>query len=89
MVLIHWPGVKGLRLDDPKNAQMRKQTWMELEALQNQGLVRSIGISNYNIRQLEELLSYAQIMPSLLQVDHSQLTILNFCVEIVVLFDSK
>jgi diketogulonate reductase-like aldo/keto reductase len=71
MVLIHWPGVKGKRLNDPKNAQARMQTWLELETLQSEGLIRSIGVSNYNTRQLEELLSYARIKPSLLQVDET------------------
>ena len=68
MILIHWPGVKGLKLDDKNNMEMRKQTWHELERLYSDKLVRTIGISNYNLEHLQELFSYASIKPHLLQV---------------------
>ena len=68
MVLIHWPGVKGLKLDDKMNQEFRKQTWLELERLYSEKLVKIIGISNYNINHMKELISYANISPQLLQV---------------------
>ena len=68
MVLIHWPGVKGLKLDDKMNHEFRKQTWLELERLYSEKLVKIIGISNYNINHMKELISYANISPQLLQV---------------------
>ena len=33
-----------------------------------QGLVRSIGVSNFSIKKLEDILSYAQIPPAVCQV---------------------
>lgn len=43
--------------------------WQELESLVKNGLVRSIGVSNYNNAQLENLLTKAEIQPSILQVE--------------------
>lgn len=68
LILIHWPGAKGFKLDDPIHLNLRKTTWKNLESLFNQGLVKSIGVSNYNIRQLNELLEYSTIKPQWLQV---------------------
>ena len=68
MVLIHWPGVKGLKLDDKKNFEYRKRTWEELERLYNEKYVKIIGVSNFNLNHLKELVAYAKISPHLLQV---------------------
>jgi len=68
MVLIHWPGVKGLKLDDKNNGEYRKRTWLELERLYDEKYVKLIGVSNYNLDHLKELLSYAKTRPHLLQV---------------------
>ena len=68
MVLIHWPGVKGLKLDDKNNFEYRKRTWEDLERLYMEKHVKLIGVSNYNLSHLSELISYAKIRPHLLQV---------------------
>lgn len=68
LVLVHWPGYKGLQPEDPKNAEMRRKTWAVLEQALEEGLVRSIGVSNYTVRHLKELFEYAHIRPHLLQV---------------------
>ncbi len=68
LVLIHWPGVKGLKLDDEKNALIRRETWNVLEEYYSNGKVKSIGVSNYTIKHLNELFSYSKIRPHLLQV---------------------
>ena len=73
LVLIHWPGYKGLQPEDPKNAEMRKETWTVLEQALDDGLVRSIGVSNYTVRHLIELFEYARIRPHLLQVTEPSL----------------
>lgn len=67
-MLIHWPGVKGLKLDDEKNSELRRKTWEQLEILHSEGAVKYIGVSNYTIHHLNELLSHAKIVPHLLQV---------------------
>jgi diketogulonate reductase-like aldo/keto reductase len=68
LVLIHWPGVKGVKLDDPLNGELRRVTYQQLEDLHAAGSLRLIGVSNYNLGHLDELLSYARIRPHLLQV---------------------
>jgi diketogulonate reductase-like aldo/keto reductase len=68
LVFIHWPGVKGLKLDDNQNSVMRKETWKVLEKFHSDGKIKYIGVSNYNLRHLNELMSYCSIRPHFLQV---------------------
>ncbi len=56
--LIHWPVEK-----------QRQKTWKTLEKLYSQGLCRSIGVSNYTIQHIEELLSECDIIPAVNQVE--------------------
>ena len=67
-MLIHWPGVKGLKLNDENNLEKRKKTWETLQEFYLNGKIKLIGVSNYNVRHLNELLSYASIKPHFLQV---------------------
>jgi diketogulonate reductase-like aldo/keto reductase len=48
---------------------LRKKAWKALEEIQKAGGARSIGVSNYTIRHLEEMQSYAKIMPVVNQVE--------------------
>lgn len=72
LYLIHWP-VSGLRIE----------TWKALEKIYQEGRVRAIGISNFTIRHLEELLNNATITPMVNQVEFSpflyQRELLEFC----------
>lgn len=72
MYLIHWP-VTDLRLD----------SWKAMEELVDEGHVGSIGVSNYTIRHLKELLEVAKIKPVVNQVEFSpflfQKDLLEFC----------
>lgn len=43
-------------------------TWKEMEKLVEQGLVKSIGISNFNSKQVDDILSIAKIKPVTNQV---------------------
>lgn len=45
-----------------------KLTWSAMEKLVEKGLVRSIGLSNFNRRQIDDILSVASIKPTVLQV---------------------
>ena len=58
LYLIHAPH-PGKRLD----------SWRALEHLQSIGLVRSIGVSNYGIVHLEELLEVATVTPAVNQIE--------------------
>lgn len=33
LYLIHWPGVQKLKSDDPRNAELRRESWKALEKL--------------------------------------------------------
>lgn len=72
LYLIHWP-VEGLRRD----------SWRALETLLDSGKCRAIGVSNYMIHHLEELLGYARIIPAVNQVEFTPFLylkdLLDFC----------
>jgi len=62
-----------------------QETWRAMESLVTAGLVRNIGVSNFNVALLRDLLSYAEIAPAVLQIEsHPYLTqerLLRFCRE--------
>jgi diketogulonate reductase-like aldo/keto reductase len=72
LFLIHWPV-----------EELRKESWRALETLYEEGKCRAIGVSNYTISHLEELLSDAKIVPMVNQVEFSpflyQKHLLKFC----------
>ncbi|MGG4550892.1 aldo/keto reductase [Paenibacillus humicus] len=72
LYLIHWP-VKG----------KYKETWKALEQLHKDGRVRSIGVSNFQIHHLEDLLADAEVRPVVNQVElHpllSQVELREYC----------
>jgi diketogulonate reductase-like aldo/keto reductase len=45
-----------------------KRTWRALEELREAGLAKSIGVSNYSIHQLDELLGHAEMPPAVNQI---------------------
>jgi len=47
-----------------------QSTWTAMESLVDRGLARSIGISNFNVSIILDLLRYARIRPATLQVEH-------------------
>ncbi|CAE7252964.1 unnamed protein product [Symbiodinium natans] len=63
LVLPHWPGVSTDFEAAETNFQLRQQTWKALERMKKDGLVKQIGVSNYNDRHLTELLDYAETLP--------------------------
>ena len=62
-----------------------RETWEAMEELVDRGLARQIGVSNFGTSLLRDLLSYARIRPSVLQVElHPYLTqdkLLRYCRE--------
>jgi diketogulonate reductase-like aldo/keto reductase len=72
LYLIHWP-VSG----------KFKDTWKALEKLYKENVVRAIGVSNFNIDHLKNLLSFADIIPTVNQIEfHPYLThpdLIKFC----------
>ncbi len=49
-------------------------TYKAMEALVDKGLTRSIGLSNFNSKQIQRVLDAARIKPVMLQV----ITVMNF-----------
>ncbi len=60
LYLVHWP-VEGLRND----------TWQAMEKILADGKARAIGVSNYTVRHLDELLARAKVPPAVNQVEFS------------------
>ena len=69
LMLIHFPGTSGLKNNDPKQAENRKGTWQALEEFVDQGLIKSIGVSNYRPKHIQELMGYCRIKPVVNQIE--------------------
>lgn len=65
LYLIHWPNPLGLR-DRWKEANAA--TWKAMEEMVEEGLIRTIGVSNFLVHHLEALLETAQIIPAVNQI---------------------
>ena len=51
------------------------ETWAAMEALVDKGLVKRIGVCNYNSALIHDLMTYARIKPAMLQIEaHPYLT---------------
>ncbi|KAK5982652.1 Oxidoreductase aldo/keto reductase family protein [Trichostrongylus colubriformis] len=61
LVLIHFPKTKDAALGDSENTLHRKITYLALEHLKKEGKIRSVGVSNYEVRHIEEIESYGQV----------------------------
>ncbi|XGW25562.1 hypothetical protein V3C99_006734 [Haemonchus contortus] len=73
MVLIHYPKYRSDTAEgdqDPKNAPRRQLTYIELEKLKAEGKIRSVGVSNYEVRHLEEIKAYGKMMPCANQLEY-------------------
>lgn len=74
LYLVHWPV-----------EEKYKEAWRALETLYKEKRVKAIGVSNFHIHHLEELLKDAEITPMINQVEfHPHLTqkeLHNFCKE--------
>ena len=74
LYLIHFP-----RSTDEENLRV----WTVLESYVDQGLIKSIGVSNFNVEQLQALLKRARIKPVLNQFlsypGHHNQALIDFC----------
>ncbi|MBN1920100.1 MAG: aldo/keto reductase [Anaerolineae bacterium] len=72
LYLIHWPV-----------SARCAESWRALEALYAEGQIRAIGVSNYTIKHLKELLATARVVPAVNQVEFHpwlyQKELLEFC----------
>lgn len=58
LYLIHWPG------------KSNKDAWKALEKLYKDGRIKAIGVSNFKIHHLEELINECDIVPTVNQVEY-------------------
>jgi diketogulonate reductase-like aldo/keto reductase len=58
LYLVHWP-VPGARLE----------SWRAMETLLAQGKCRTIGVSNFMVRHIEELLKHCKVVPAINQIE--------------------
>ena len=72
LYLVHWP-----------ERELRSETWKAMITLLKEEKCRAIGVSNYTIRHLEELLASSPVVPAANQVEFSpflyQKDLLDFC----------
>lgn len=88
LYLMHWPesSAFGDATDPPSKSGSEyrqflnrlKKAWKAMEGLVELGLVRAIGVSNFSIQQIKELLKFAKIVPAVNQVG-----------SVIILVDSK
>ncbi|XP_065183513.1 aldose reductase A-like [Sycon ciliatum] len=55
--------------DSPYAQVTVKETWAGMETVVDKGLARSIGISNFAVSEIQDLLTYARIRPAVNQVE--------------------
>jgi len=84
-LLVHWPtplkddgsgisdrvfqvGPDGKAFFD-NDTNIYTETWPAMEEIYNQGLAKSIGVSNFNTKQIEELMKTAKVTPVTNQVE--------------------
>lgn len=81
LYLIHWP-VEG----------KYKETWRALETLYKAGRIRAIGVSNFHIHHLQDLLKETEIKPMVNQVEYhprlTQVELQTFCKEQGIQFEA-
>lgn len=76
LYLVHWP-VPDRRLD----------TWRAMERLHDEGACRAIGVSNYLVEHLEEVLAFGSVPPAVNQIElhpynhASRRDVVDFCRE--------
>ena len=83
MMLLHWPGVYGA---SGKNViKYRHEAWRALSKMKEEGLIRSIGVSNFLIRHIEDMIKECEVAPALNQVEYHplcfDLNLLKYCEE--------
>lgn len=91
LYLIHWPVAQKKGVEMPKSDSdvlplsevPVELTWAAMEELRNKGMVRSIGVSNFGVKKLQNLIEKAEIVPTVNQVENHPLLqqndLIDFC----------
>lgn len=67
LYLIHWPSAKG---PQEEWAKTNSSTWSALEELYKDGIIKSIGVSNFMPHHLEPLIDNAEVIPMVNQIEY-------------------
>ncbi|CAO3668647.1 hypothetical protein G6F70_007613 [Rhizopus microsporus] len=81
LYLIHWPIPSHfVEPKDLSNIAMEKEykmerspmheCWRAMEELVDEGLVRNIGVSNFNVQSILDILTYCKYKPAALEIEH-------------------
>ena len=68
LLLIHWPGYRGN--SETQNRETRQSCWKALEYLYNNGKARSIGVSNFEINHIQDIVDLKSLLPAVNQVEY-------------------
>jgi diketogulonate reductase-like aldo/keto reductase len=74
LYLIHWPAT-----------DKRAESWKALQEIHSKGLAKAIGVSNYTVQHLKELLENSDVIPAVNQIEFhpfiykEQKEVLEFC----------
>lgn len=79
LYMIHWPNL----VEDDSWKSLNRQAWCGFEKMVEMGKLKSIGVSNFMIHHLEELLKTAKIKPVINQLNLNptwqQKEVVDFC----------
>ncbi|CAI2347382.1 unnamed protein product [Caenorhabditis sp. 36 PRJEB53466] len=69
LLLIHWPG-SSLKSENPKNKTLREESWKVMTEMMEEGKLKAIGVSNFEICHLDELRKVSEVIPAVNQVEY-------------------
>ena len=67
VLMLHRPNAWGP--PDSEQPRLLKETWAAMESFVDSGRVASLGISNVTAEQLENIVSWARILPTVMQIE--------------------
>lgn len=80
---VAWPVALKKGTQDVDHSCTLESTWKQMEGLVEQGLVKYIGLSNFDLPQVEKILACCTIKPAVLSVElhplHAQRKLLGVC----------
>ena len=83
LYLIHAPNPWDIDQNSMENMPLNIETWKMIEKLYKEGKIRAIGVSNFNIDQIELLRKHTEIVPMVNQVychiGEPRLDLLEYC----------
>ncbi|KAI8064470.1 NADP-dependent oxidoreductase domain-containing protein [Gongronella butleri] len=66
---IHWPGTSKTKTSDAKNRENRLDSYRALEKLYEEGKIKQIGVSNFTVAHLNDLLENCKVVPHVHQFE--------------------